>query len=74
MRDARAYKFERLVQSDLTMTKYEVEFMLLSKYVGYLVQIEERKIKRYVLILSSYQFKAIGAYDFKIYAVVVDHA
>jgi hypothetical protein len=74
VRDARAYKFERLVQSDLTMIKYEVEFMWLSKYVGYLVQTEERKIKRYVLSLNSYQFKAIGAYDFKTYAVVVDHA
>jgi hypothetical protein len=39
-----------------------------------LVQTEERKIKRYVLSLNSYQFKAIGAYDFKTYAVVVDHA
>jgi hypothetical protein len=73
VRDARAYKFERLVQGDLTITEHELEFTWLSKYVGYMVQIEERKIKRFVLGLNSYLSKVIGAHEFKIYSVVVDH-
>jgi hypothetical protein len=35
VRDARSYAFEKLVHGDLTMTKYDVKFTGLFKYVSY---------------------------------------
>ncbi|XP_073268753.1 uncharacterized protein [Populus alba] len=74
VREARSYEFEKLVQGDLTVTEYEVEFTWLSRFVGYLVPTEERKIKRFIRGLNSYLFKAIGAHEFKTYSAVVDRA
>jgi hypothetical protein len=74
VREARSYKFEKLVQSDLTVTENEVEFTWLSRFAGYLVPTEERKIKRFVRGLNSYLFKAIGAHKFKTYSAIVDRA
>jgi hypothetical protein len=65
VRKARSYEFKKLVQGDLTMTEYEVEFTRLSRFAGYLVPTKERKIKRFVVGLNSYIFKAIGAHEFK---------
>jgi len=48
VREARPYEFEKLVQGDLTVTEYEVEFTRLSRFAGYLVSTKERKIKRFV--------------------------
>lgn len=72
LRDAREYEFDRLVQGDLTVIDYEVEFTQLSKYAGYLVQTEKRKIKKFVQGLNSCFFKAIEDREFKMYLVVVD--
>uniref|UniRef100_A0A6M2EZQ9 Retrotransposon gag domain-containing protein n=1 Tax=Populus davidiana TaxID=266767 RepID=A0A6M2EZQ9_9ROSI len=74
VREARSYEFEKLVQGDLTVTEYEVEFTRLSRFAGYLVPTQERKIKRFVRGLNSYLFKAIGAHEFKTYSAVVDRA
>jgi len=74
VREVRPYEFEKLVQGDLTVTEYEVEFTRLSRFAGYLVPIKERKIKRFVWGLNSYLFKAIGAHEFKMYSAIVDRA
>ena len=74
VREARSYEFEKLVQGDLSVTEYEVEFTRLSRFAGYLVPTEERKIKRFVRGLNSYLFKAIGAHEFKTYSAIVDRA
>jgi hypothetical protein len=68
VREARSYEFEKLVQGDLSVTEYEVEFTRLSRFAGYLVPTEERKIKSFVRGLNSYLFKAIGAHEFKTYS------
>ncbi|XP_073261125.1 uncharacterized protein [Populus alba] len=74
VREARSYEFEKLVQGDLTVIEYEVEFTRLSRFAWYLVPTEDRKIKRFVRGLNSYLFKAIRAHEFKTYSAVVDRA
>ena len=47
-REARREEFERLLQRGLTVAQYEARFIELSKFAEYMVDSEEKKVRRFL--------------------------
>ena len=59
MREAKAREFELLTQGNMTVTQYDAQFTRLSRYAGYLIPDEKRKVERFVNGLRDYFFDRV---------------
>ncbi|PKU80076.1 hypothetical protein MA16_Dca025082 [Dendrobium catenatum] len=67
-------KFNRLVQSDRTITQYEIEFTMLSRYASNLIPNAEEKYHRFLSGLRDTIRKSLIPFGIEDYATLVERA
>ena len=73
VRDARAREFEQLVHEDqMTVSEYDIQFTLLSRYAPHLVSTKEMKVKWFVNGLRDYLFRSIHFTETTTYTQFLD--